>query len=448
MEQRTGLTRVIVTGLFGLRNYDIRLDESATTVLTGGNGTGKSTILRLINAVATGDVRTLVRAPVSELTLIFVDQSVFRLTPEAGRRAAVNWRGNEGYVEESLVDPDIPEWAHTAVLEGDEADEQMELLRSAALEAEVSTDEVIRVRRRLLARRDSLRVSSSKERRDFVEYSAPDWFSELSENFAVLFVSDQRLVTVPGDSGEYERVVRRVTRSAVEAASLDISEQMRRVDTRYAHISQMHDRRFPRDVIDAMSSSNSLSVERLETLISRVSSKREMLRGVGLLELEDGFEPEIAGESLERTEVRPVLATFLTATLRKLAVLEELAEQLQLFKQFLDDRFDPKVLVLTRRSGLKFRVASGALVRASQLSSGEQQMLILAYEVLFRSKPGTLVIIDEPELSLHVRWQHTLLQSLRQMGAPRGLHFLLATHSPVLLASTPEVERSLDEDLD
>jgi ABC-type glutathione transport system ATPase component len=68
------------------------------------------------------------------------------------------------------------------------------------------------------------------------------------------------------------------------------------------------------------------------------------------------------------------------------------------------------------------------MVGPSQLSSGEQQILVLAYEVLFRPEPETLVLIDEPELSLHVLRQDSFVDDLTRMGSARNLQFMLATH--------------------
>jgi len=45
-------------------------------------------------------------------------------------------------------------------------------------------------------------------------------------------------------------------------------------------------------------------------------------------------------------------------------------------------------------------------LKLTDLSSGEQQEVVMLYELLFCVQPGTLVLIDEPELSLHVVWQH------------------------------------------
>lgn len=85
------------------------------------------------------------------------------------------------------------------------------------------------------------------------------------------------------------------------------------------------------------------------------------------------------------------------------------------------------------RSGLRFKLPDeGDPIKESQLSSGEQQLLVLAYEILFRAHEGTLVIIDEPEISLHVMWQDTLVKDLVTMGEPAKLQFLMATHSPVI----------------
>jgi predicted ATPase len=77
------------------------------------------------------------------------------------------------------------------------------------------------------------------------------------------------------------------------------------------------------------------------------------------------------------------------------------------------------------------------------MSSGEQQLLILAYEIIFRTHPGTLVIVDEPEISLHIVWQDTLLADLAEMGRVAQVQFLMASHSPTIIARHPEAERSL-----
>ena len=70
----------------------------------------------------------------------------------------------------------------------------------------------------------------------------------------------------------------------------------------------------------------------------------------------------------------------------------------------------------------------------AKLSSGEQHELVLLYELLFKVKPGSLILIDEPELSLHVAWQKQVLRDLREVTKLVPLDLLIATHSPQVIA--------------
>lgn len=68
----------------------------------------------------------------------------------------------------------------------------------------------------------------------------------------------------------------------------------------------------------------------------------------------------------------------------------------------------------------------------SNLSSGEQQILILFSYLAFNSSDGKLFVIDEPELSLHIKWQEDFLEALEKI-TPYGTQIILATHSPILV---------------
>lgn len=63
------------------------------------------------------------------------------------------------------------------------------------------------------------------------------------------------------------------------------------------------------------------------------------------------------------------------------------------------------------------------------LSSGEKQVLIFAVELQRQWYPGSLVLIDEPELHLHEAWQTTLFELIRDLQRERGGQVILATQS-------------------
>lgn len=80
----------------------------------------------------------------------------------------------------------------------------------------------------------------------------------------------------------------------------------------------------------------------------------------------------------------------------------------------------------------------------NQLSSGEQNILSVGAKLIAYSKPGCLIAIDEPEVSLNVKWQqhYTTLIQKSLFHAP-GSHVLIATHSPHLIASVPAGKASV-----
>jgi energy-coupling factor transporter ATP-binding protein EcfA2 len=67
----------------------------------------------------------------------------------------------------------------------------------------------------------------------------------------------------------------------------------------------------------------------------------------------------------------------------------------------------------------------------SSLSSGEKHVLRILIETLLARDNS--IIIDEPEISMHIDWQRDLVQSMQQLNP--GAQIILATHSPDIMAN-------------
>lgn len=65
----------------------------------------------------------------------------------------------------------------------------------------------------------------------------------------------------------------------------------------------------------------------------------------------------------------------------------------------------------------------------ANLSSGERQILILFTFLAFGRQSQEVFIVDEPELSLHTKWQHEFMSAFLALK-PASTQLLLATHSP------------------
>lgn len=72
-------------------------------------------------------------------------------------------------------------------------------------------------------------------------------------------------------------------------------------------------------------------------------------------------------------------------------------------------------------------------ININELSSGEQQVITIVSHIIFREKNNSLILIDEPELSLHVHWQDMLRKFFENFRENKTVQLILATHSPELI---------------
>ena len=80
------------------------------------------------------------------------------------------------------------------------------------------------------------------------------------------------------------------------------------------------------------------------------------------------------------------------------------------------------------------------MVRLDQLPSGEQQVLLLFGELARHLRPGCIIAIDEPEISLHPTLQRTVVHHLRRLARERDLQVILCTHSLEIMRAASESE--------
>jgi predicted ATPase len=66
-----------------------------------------------------------------------------------------------------------------------------------------------------------------------------------------------------------------------------------------------------------------------------------------------------------------------------------------------------------------------------RLSSGEKQMLVILLTVLVQDKQPCVLLMDEPEVSLHIEWQQRIISIIREMNPYAQI--ILTTHSPAMI---------------
>lgn len=112
--------------------------------------------------------------------------------------------------------------------------------------------------------------------------------------------------------------------------------------------------------------------------------------------------------------------------------IREGGDRAKIFTDIVNSRFLHKRIKIDD-TGIAFETSYGARLYPSNLSSGEQQIILLLFRLLFEAPPDSLVLIDEPELSLHIVWQQEFLKDIDKILRRAPVDILVATHSPQII---------------
>ncbi|MEV6194791.1 AAA family ATPase [Streptomyces sp. NPDC051920] len=425
------LRRYTVTNLFGSYSHSFHLDYVEPTILTGANGTGKSTVLRTVSWLSKGEWGALAKIRFEQIRLEFESA---RLTVGKRKDGSLTVR-----LDRPSLKPKI--WEFTPAPEPIDMDSwsaaQARLI--LAEESEVIPESWREIE---LLQDRNFRNYLVHSRRD----DTPGWVKQIPSSFPTLLVSDQRLAPErrkrpkKRGTGDTVEVV-----SAIESAVLHINEEVQRYKSLYGTASQNLDRDFPRRVFAAIGAPRKFGTQMsLAKEFQDVQDLRSSLAAAGLIDATE-VDESFSDLPLDNPDSLALISTYLSDTKQKLATFEPLRRRLEPFMEFLRRHYKGKKIRIDAQEG--FQISSAKTddkISPAHLSSGEQQMFVLSHKLLFESTPGTLVMIDEPELSLHVLWQSTFVDDLTEISEVSGTYFMLATHSPTLIAGRTDLRRSLD----
>lgn len=455
----THLARVEVDKLFGAFTYQVRCDLThGITPIIAPNGRGKTVLLRMIDALYLRRWTYFSRVEFSEFRAFFHDGSSLTVVPLPSSDSADTERGEMGVTTRSAGitvrffqngETTLSWKPRRIVAVGRGGLEPLFPgipleLTGPDLYVDMRTGEQLSLEDLFERYRESLPLSL----RGLADFDSPNYSKWLGSTRSLL-VEAQRL-TAPARPGI--RVPARGFRVRDDSDSVvdQLSRKLRElIQQRYAHYTQLaqeSDRTFPKRVLqttDTSFSENDVK-ERLATL----ERKREDLVKAGILDHAQG--PLALGKIPSYGELLRVLALYVDDTEQKLSVFDDLLRRVTLFADIINSRFAGSVgpaakrLSVDREKGLAV-MANGRSIPLSALSSGEQHLLVLMFDLLFDVTPGSVVLIDEPELSLHVSWQRRFLSDLERVIELNPCQVVLATHSPQLLGNYSDLAVSLGD---
>lgn len=136
-----------------------------------------------------------------------------------------------------------------------------------------------------------------------------------------------------------------------------------------------------------------------------------------------------------------ILEPFLSSMADRVDTLAGVQNLIDTFVTSVNSFLERKTLRYTTTAGIKLKGKNGEDLEPENLSSGEKHLLLLLSNAVMARSTGALVIIDEPELSLGLRWQRQLLAELLRCTENSGVQFLVASHSVQIMGDLDDVVR-------
>ena len=127
---------------------------------------------------------------------------------------------------------------------------------------------------------------------------------------------------------------------------------------------------------------------------------------------------------------------------RNIIPLKDIATLINIFHDTIAPTMYGLDIEFNKSFGARFKSQENQ-VKPCDLSSGQQHLLYLMKELIFRNIPASLYLIDEPEISMDINWQRELANRLEQVAEINDSRFLLATHSPAIVSERWESSNEL-----
>lgn len=431
----TKLSHFEIKGLFSEHDYLIPLNtKENVTAIIAPNGTGKTLCLRLIAAFFERKWATMLGVEFEQLSYVFTN----------GKRVVI-----EKTALTNLDDVDDESVSLKVTLSDNGATKNIEWV-----------PKMIGAKRKMSIERYLpflTRTGSSNWRHDHTGqlFDFPDlveefgerlpesiksglWgemppeLLELTDRIDCRLIETQRLLVINDDIDRryYGHTPERASTLAIMKKAQNLKSIIAKEINAYAAYSQSLDRTFPHRVI---SDKTHNVPENLDSKLAELEEKRAALMQAGILDTaEEEPVAYLPSGSLDPAVAR-VLQTYAVDTQMKLETLEPLLERINLFKKLINQRFTTKDVQVDREHGIFVNARDGE-IPLDKLSSGEQHQLVLFFELLFEINENSLILIDEPELSLHVAWQKKFVGDLLGIIDLNKFDVVLATHSPQLVS--------------
>lgn len=383
------MTQIKVERLYGLHDYVIDFKSEANLkIIHAPNGYGKTTVLKLVHEILSGQLEAIRHIPFQSFEMTF-DEGEMSLVVQKRQKQLY-------YVIEQ---------------EGHQTKYEIEEGKSLNTVLTQTLEEIRKVMPIYLINANRL-------------------WSEQDRPFTL--------------TGAQEGISTTMT-PTVMAYAKELGEWMREALAKANYYGQELDRSFPNRLLARLQDKNPcyLSEEEINQTLKDLDIKRKKLEKVGLYCCSKLDEMAYFEQLDEKMKI--VLTLYIEDSKEKIKMVETLATKIDLLCSLINKRFSYKVMEVNMEEGFLFRVPTSEVLKADKLSSGEQNELILMFQLLFKCPKHALILMDEPEISLHIAWQQSFLEDMEVIAQLSQIRMMIATHSPDIINGRWDLTTALED---
>ena len=414
------------------------------TILHGPNGIGKTTILSLLNAVLNGNLDYLYETYFSSIRITFSDGFILNVK----KLKATNL---------SSFSDEIP-----YIVYKDNKDNEIKVRKvNKTIQTNFTNDKEVSGGSWNIPNKKEFidyfynRLAGNTNQKQFDEY-----ISKLKESISVKMINTNRLALnnlesiyelLKSDSNNIDKKMEEgnlkdFPKETVLAFSKHLSDEIKSIKTRKEIESEKLDSSFPARLLKlAKKTQKKITFQELDKDLTELLSISDELRNSGLSDKE--FDVSIFNDSIP-DEMFPVIKLYIQDNLKKLSFYDELLTKVKAFIEIINERngFINKKMSITQ-DGINFTsTITNETIPIDRLSSGESHLLILYYYLIFLcSDNNSVILIDEPEISMHISWQEEFINCLEDICNLRNLQAIVTTHSPNIVNGHMSLLKGLAE---